>query len=214
MEPIVCPETSVRNYHYSLCNSPEECSRDLHRGGRFKSRRTYPFLLLLLALQPTMDFILFNDSLPFCSFFTLLSPPSYFHYLHIFLDVCNPSLPWSPLVLVPIGFHSNILFGVLLSSIRITWPGQAILLLFINLTISAFSTSSSVHNSFWFSRIHLHFAQGQRFFSIFYAQIFWDVRHNHLKLRKMNISNKRSRTADKVWSVSLGVGRGANSSSP
>ena len=35
-----------------------------------------------------------------------------------------------PLILVPIGFHSNILLGVLLSSIRITWPSQAILLLF------------------------------------------------------------------------------------
>ena len=41
-----------------------------------------------------------------------------------------------PLVLVPIGFHRNVLLGVLLSSIRITWPSQVILLLFINLTIS------------------------------------------------------------------------------
>jgi len=80
-----------------------------------------------------------------------------------------------PLVLVHIGFHSNILLDVLLSSIRITWPSQAILLLFINLTISAFPISSLVHNSFWFSRIHLHFALSQRFFSIFYAQIFWDA---------------------------------------
>jgi hypothetical protein len=29
-----------------------------------------------------------------------------------------------------------------------------------------------------------------------------------------NISNKQSRTADKGWSFSLGVGRGANNSSP
>jgi hypothetical protein len=57
--------------------------------------------------------------------------------------------------------------GVLLSSIRITWLSQAILLLFINLTISAFPISSLVHNSFWFSRIHIHFALGHRFFSIF-----------------------------------------------
>jgi hypothetical protein len=47
-----------------------------------------------------------------------------------------------PLVLVPIGFHCNILLGVLLSTIRITWPSQAILLLFINLNISAFPISS------------------------------------------------------------------------
>jgi hypothetical protein len=26
MGPIGCPETSVRNYHYSLCKKPEECS--------------------------------------------------------------------------------------------------------------------------------------------------------------------------------------------
>jgi len=43
-----------------------------------------------------------------------------------------------PLVLVPIGFHCNIL----LSSICITWPSQAILLLFINLTMSACPISS------------------------------------------------------------------------
>ena len=24
MGPVGCPETSVRNYHYSLCNNPEE----------------------------------------------------------------------------------------------------------------------------------------------------------------------------------------------
>jgi hypothetical protein len=47
-----------------------------------------------------------------------------------------------PLVLIPIGFHSYILLGVLLSSIRITWPNQAILIFFINLTIFAFSISS------------------------------------------------------------------------
>ena len=26
MGPIACPETSVRNHHYSLRNNPEECS--------------------------------------------------------------------------------------------------------------------------------------------------------------------------------------------
>ena len=62
-----------------------------------------------------------------------------------------------PLVLVPIGFHCNILLGVLLSSLRITWPSQAILQLFMNLAIYAFPISL-VHNSFWFSRIHLHFS--------------------------------------------------------
>jgi hypothetical protein len=41
-------------------------------------------LLLLLALQPTVGFSLLSDFLQFCSFFTLLSPLSYFHYLQIF----------------------------------------------------------------------------------------------------------------------------------
>jgi len=57
---------------------------------------TTGLLLLLLALQPTMGFSLLSDSLPFYSFFTLVSPPSYSHYLHILFDICNPSLPWSP----------------------------------------------------------------------------------------------------------------------
>ena len=38
MVPIGCPETSVRNYHYSLRNTPEECSSHLLRGGCLKSR--------------------------------------------------------------------------------------------------------------------------------------------------------------------------------
>jgi len=40
--------------------------------------------------------------------------------IHLFLGL--------PLILVPIGFHCNILLSVLLSSIRITWPSHAILL--------------------------------------------------------------------------------------
>ena len=84
--------------------------------------------------------------------------------IHLFLDL--------PLILLPIGFHCNTLLGVLFSSICIMWPGQAILLLFINLTMSAFSISSLVRGSFWFSRIHLHFSLDQRFSLIFYAQIF------------------------------------------
>jgi hypothetical protein len=36
--PIGCPETSVRNHHYSLPNNPEECISHLPRGGSLKSR--------------------------------------------------------------------------------------------------------------------------------------------------------------------------------
>jgi hypothetical protein len=38
MAPIVCPETSIRNYHYSLRNNPEERSSHLLRGESLKSR--------------------------------------------------------------------------------------------------------------------------------------------------------------------------------
>jgi len=37
MGPTGCPETSVRNYHYSLCNSTEERSSHLLRGKSLKS---------------------------------------------------------------------------------------------------------------------------------------------------------------------------------
>jgi hypothetical protein len=36
--PISCPETSARNYYYSLRNNPEECSSHLLRGPSLKSR--------------------------------------------------------------------------------------------------------------------------------------------------------------------------------
>jgi len=37
IEPIVCPETSVRNYQYTLRNIPEERRSHVLRGGRLKS---------------------------------------------------------------------------------------------------------------------------------------------------------------------------------
>jgi len=39
MGPIGCPETSVRNYHYSLRNNPEERSSHLLRDGSLKTRK-------------------------------------------------------------------------------------------------------------------------------------------------------------------------------
>jgi hypothetical protein len=38
MGPIDCPETSVRNYYYSLRNNPEELSSHLLRDRSLKSR--------------------------------------------------------------------------------------------------------------------------------------------------------------------------------
>jgi hypothetical protein len=48
MGPIGWPETSVRNYHYSLCNNPEERSSNLLRGGRLKSSYWWLKIGLLL----------------------------------------------------------------------------------------------------------------------------------------------------------------------
>ena len=72
-------------------------------------------------------------------FIPIICIPSSISAIHLFLGL--------PLILAPIGFHSKISLGVLLSSIHITWPSQAILLLFINLTISEFSIDSF---SSWF----------------------------------------------------------------
>ena len=39
LDPLGCPETSVRNYHYTLRKSPEERSSHLLRGGSLSSCR-------------------------------------------------------------------------------------------------------------------------------------------------------------------------------
>jgi hypothetical protein len=38
MGPIRCPETSVNNYHTTLCNIAEERRSHQHRGGSLKSK--------------------------------------------------------------------------------------------------------------------------------------------------------------------------------
>jgi hypothetical protein len=54
-----------------------------------KSWTMVEVLLFLLALQPTVGFSLLSDFLPFCPFFTLLSPPSYCHYLQTVVVVTD-----------------------------------------------------------------------------------------------------------------------------
>ena len=124
----------------------------------------------MLALQPTMGFSLLGDFLPFCPFLTQFSPPSYSHRLdilfnvHLFLGLY--------LILLPIGFHSNILLGILPPSIRVTCPSQAILLLFINLTMSALPMSS--FSSWFFLILQIPFsscAGPKIFLSIFRSNI-------------------------------------------
>jgi hypothetical protein len=59
--PICCPETSIRDYRYSLCNSPEERSSLLLRGGSLKSRMcrlifgTLSLLLFLATYFLTLE---------------------------------------------------------------------------------------------------------------------------------------------------------------
>jgi hypothetical protein len=38
MGPICCPEKSLKNYHTTPCNIPEECRSHQHNGGSLKSR--------------------------------------------------------------------------------------------------------------------------------------------------------------------------------
>jgi len=75
--------------------------------------------------------ILFHSALSLHCFLHCLIPiiciSSSISTRHLFLGL--------PLILVPIGFHSNILLGVLLSYIRITWPSLVILLLFIKIPV-------------------------------------------------------------------------------
>jgi len=52
-------------------------------------------LLLSLALHPPVGFSLLSDSLPFCSFLTLLSPTIYSYHLNIFFNIYSPYLPCS-----------------------------------------------------------------------------------------------------------------------
>jgi hypothetical protein len=53
-EPIGCTETSIRNYHYSLCNNPEERSFQLLRGGSLKIR------LVVRQLQTFWESLMVN----------------------------------------------------------------------------------------------------------------------------------------------------------
>ena len=101
-------------------------------------------------------------------FIPILCVSSSISKFHLFLGL--------PLILVPIGYHCKIFLGVLLSSIRITWPRQAILLFFINLTIVcvfSYFIQFVIHSDSQGSIFILHWTKD--FFSIFYALIRLDV---------------------------------------
>jgi len=44
MGPIGCPETSVKNYQYTLRNIAEEREYDILRGGSLKSHKVFVFI--------------------------------------------------------------------------------------------------------------------------------------------------------------------------
>ena len=56
---LVCPETSVRNYHYSLCNSPEEWSSEM--------------LINFIAYLYNVGVLLFIYIFDWCAFHSMIS---------------------------------------------------------------------------------------------------------------------------------------------
>jgi len=61
MRPIACPETSARNYHYSLLNNAEQGSLHLLRGGSLKSR-----IVMTINQQPCLPIHLAQLLLGLC----------------------------------------------------------------------------------------------------------------------------------------------------
>ena len=100
--------------------------------------------------------------------------------IHLFLGL--------PLILLPIGFHSSILLGILIPSIRVTCPSQANssaflwILLFLH-----FLWVRSVHGSFWFSKFHFRLVLGQKCSLVFSSQIFLVVVHFDLLMSRPHI---------------------------
>ena len=67
MGPIGCPETSIRNYHYSLRNNPEERSYQLLRGGSLKSREEEEYFVhsrIRTPDRPTRNLVTTPTELP------------------------------------------------------------------------------------------------------------------------------------------------------
>jgi hypothetical protein len=57
MEPVGCPETSVRNYCYSLSNNPEEQSSHLLCG---RSLKSHMYMYVPLSSPSLWEFLLFT----------------------------------------------------------------------------------------------------------------------------------------------------------
>ena len=129
---------------FFLVSHADQCLRTLKQVAQSSDpphNSSYVFFFFYWHYNPlwviAFSVILFHSALSSHCFLHRLIPiiciSSSMSTAHLFLCL--------PLILVPIRFYYNILLDVPLSSIRITWPSQAILLLFINLTMSAFSIS-------------------------------------------------------------------------
>jgi len=63
---VICPEMSVKNYHYSLRNNPEERSSHLLHSGSLNSRITHFFycctvhVVMIISLIPTHAQLLYT----------------------------------------------------------------------------------------------------------------------------------------------------------
>ena len=149
-------------------NYPEKSIQHSEHGESLKSRIIdgYLYFRVILCLTLQGSFFFFFFFFFFCWHYNPLRVLAFsvifFHSVLSLLSFLHPLIPiirissstssihlflGLPLILLPIGFHSNILLGILPPSIHITCPSQAILLLFINLTMSALPMSSF---SSWF----------------------------------------------------------------
>ena len=125
-------------------------------------------------------------------FHSVLSLLSFFHPLIVIVWISSSTSSIHlflglPLILLSIGFHSNILLGILPPSIRVTCPSQAILLLFMNLTMSALPMSS--FSSWFFLILQNPFSSftGQKLFLVFSVRIFLVVVHFDLLMSRSYI---------------------------
>jgi len=98
------------------------CVREYKEVVKFSGNSLVHLLLLWLALQPTKGFSLLSDSLPFCSFFTLLSPQSYSHYLHIFFDIYKRLIP---VICISSSISTTVLFPLFAYLLRYRQPSYS-----------------------------------------------------------------------------------------
>jgi len=121
--PIGCPETSVKNYHYTLCNIPGECSSYVLHSGSLESHRfnvivtffvyqvrtdwwQVSLCLTLLMSRPQIPTIRYKSTVPTCRITAVsyLPPPLTFllqSYTQVFRSAGTVSDPvWRVLLAV------------------------------------------------------------------------------------------------------------------